>query len=112
MAALARDGVIGRDGSDPLADSGGHGYFRTLTTGHPVVMGRRTWDSLPDSFRPLPGPPQHRHHPESEQWRADGAERADSFDEALGLLEGTEQVFVIGGAEIYASHSPTPTSSC
>ena len=105
MAALARDGVIGRDGTIPWRIPEDMAYFRTLTTGHPVVMGRRTWDSLPDRFRPLPGR-RNVVITRNDRWHADGAERAASFDEALRLLEGTEQVFVIGGAEIYASALP------
>ena len=111
VAALARDGVIGRDGTIPWRIPEDMAYFRTLTTGHPVVMGRRTWDSLPDRFRPLPGR-RNVVITRNDQWRADGAERAASFDEALRLLEGTEQVFVIGGAEIYASALRARTSSC
>jgi dihydrofolate reductase len=69
--------------------------------GHPVVMGRRTWDSLPDRFRPLPG---RRNVVVSRNpaWRADGADRAESLGDALRLLDGARQVFVIGGAELYA----------
>jgi dihydrofolate reductase len=69
--------------------------------GHPVVMGRRTWDSLPDRFRPLPG---RRNVVVSRNpaWRADGADRAESLRDALRLLDGAPQVFVIGGAELYA----------
>jgi dihydrofolate reductase len=73
--------------------------------GHPVVMGRRTWDSLSDRFRPLPGR-RNVVVTRNAEWRADGAERAGSLDEALRLLDGAEQVFVIGGAELYAAALP------
>jgi dihydrofolate reductase len=79
--------------------------FRELTTGHPVLMGRRTWDSLPGRFRPLPG---RRNIVVTRQvdWRADGAEREGSLEEALALVRGDPQVFVIGGAELYAAALP------
>ena len=68
-------------------------------------MGRRTWDSLPDRFRPLP---ERRNIvvTRNPDWSADGAERAASLEEALRLPEGAEQVFVIGGAELYAAALP------
>ena len=54
VAAIARNGVIGRDGAIPWRIPEDVAHFKELTTGHAVVMGRRTWDSLPDRFRPLP----------------------------------------------------------
>jgi dihydrofolate reductase len=105
VAALARNGVIGRNGSIPWRIPEDMAHFRTLTMGHPVVMGRRTWDSLPDRFRPLPGR-RNVVVTRNDAWQAEGAERAPSFDAALRLLEGAGQVFVIGGAEIYAAALP------
>jgi dihydrofolate reductase len=64
-------------------------------------MGRRTWDSLPERFRPLPGR-RNVVVTRNPDWHADGAERATSLDDALRLLEGEPQVFVIGGAGLYA----------
>jgi dihydrofolate reductase len=79
--------------------------FRELTTGHPVVMGRRTWESLPDQFRPLPGRGNVVVTRNSD-WSAQGADRAGSIEDALALLESEPQVFVIGGGEIYAAALP------
>ncbi len=73
--------------------------------GHPVVMGRRTWESIPDRFRPLPGR-RNVVVTRNAAWHADGAERAASLDDALELLDGAPQVFVIGGAELYAAALP------
>ena len=73
--------------------------------GHPVVMGRRTWDSLPDRFRPLPGR-RNVVVTRNETWAADGAERAASLGDALELLTGAPQVFVIGGGELFAEALP------
>ncbi len=102
VAAVARGGVIGRDGGIPWRLPEDVEHFKSLTTGHAVVMGRRTWDSLPDRFRPLP---ERRNVvvTRNDTWQEDGAERARSLEEALALLAEEERVFVIGGAEIYAA---------
>jgi dihydrofolate reductase len=102
LAAVARGGVIGRDGTIPWHLPEDMARFRELTTGHAVVMGRRTWDSLPDRFRPLPGR-RNVVVTRNLKWSAAGAERAGSLEEALTLVEASENVFVIGGAEIYAA---------
>ncbi|MBM2823075.1 MAG: dihydrofolate reductase, partial [Thermoleophilia bacterium] len=105
VAAVARGGVIGREGTIPWRIPEDVARFKALTTGHAVVMGRRTWDSLPDRFRPLP---ERRNIivTRNPDWSADGAERAASLEEALRLPEGAEQVFVIGGGELYAEALP------
>jgi dihydrofolate reductase len=105
VAAVARGGVIGRENTIPWRIPEDMQHFRAVTMGHPVVMGRRTWDSLPERFRPLPG---RRNVVVSRNpaWRADGAERAESLDDALRLLGGAPKVFVIGGGELYADALP------
>ena len=105
VAAVARNGVIGRDGVLPWHLPEDMARFRELTTGHPVVMGRRTWESLPDRFRPLPGR-RNVVVTRNAEWGAEGAERAGSLDDALDLLAGAPQVFVVGGAELFASALP------
>ena len=102
VAAVARNGVIGRDGALPWRLPEDMARFRELTTGHAVVMGRRTWDSLPDRFRPLPDR-RNLVVTRNAAWSAEGVERAGSLEEALALATGAEHVFVIGGAEIYAA---------
>jgi len=101
VAAVAHGGVIGRDGGIPWRLPEDVEHFKSLSTGHAVVMGRRTWDSLPDRFRPLPDR-RNVVVTRNAAWHADGAERAESVEEALALLADEEHVFVIGGAEIYA----------
>jgi len=105
VAAVARGGVIGRGNRIPWRLPEDMAHFRELTTGHPVVMGRRTWESLPDRFRPLP---ERRNVVVTRNpgWSAEGAERVGSLEEALALLEGEPEVFVIGGAELYANALP------
>jgi dihydrofolate reductase len=105
VAAVARGGVIGRDGDIPWRLPEDVEHFKNLTTGHAVVMGRRTWDSLPDRFRPLPGR-RNVVVTRNAGWSADDAERAGSVEEALVLLADEANVFVIGGAEIYAAALP------
>ena len=105
VAAVARGGVIGRAGGIPWRLPEDLARFRELTMGHPVVMGRRTWESLPERFRPLPG----RGNvvvTRNPAWSARGADRAGSIEEALAALESEPEVFVIGGAEIYAAALP------
>ena len=106
VAAVARGGVIGRDSGIPWRLPEDMQRFRTLTMGHPVVMGRRTWESLPDQFRPLPGRGNVVVTRNSD-WSAQGADRAGSIEDALRLLEGEATVFVIGGGEIYAAALPS-----
>ena len=105
VAAIARGGVIGRDNAIPWRVPEDARHFRALTMGHPVVMGRRTWDSLPSPYRPLPGR-RNVVLSRDPDWRAVGAERAGSLDDALRLLEGAPRVFVIGGADVYAAALP------
>ena len=62
IAAVPRNRAIGRGGELIFHESEDQKHFRRVTMGCPVIMGRKTWDSLPPRFRPLPGPPQHRRH--------------------------------------------------
>jgi len=105
VAAVARGGVIGRGNAIPWRIPEDLVRFRSLTFGHPVVMGRRTWDSLPERFRPLPGR-RNVVVTRNPDWGADGAEPAASLADALRLLEGAPRVFVIGGGELYAGALP------
>lgn len=105
VAAVAHGGVIGRDGGLPWRLPEDLARFRELTTGHPVVMGRRTWDSLPERFRPLPGR-RNIVVTRNREWRAEGAERAASLEDALTLAAGADRVFVIGGEQLFAAALP------
>jgi dihydrofolate reductase len=105
IAAVARDGGIGRGGDLLWRDPVDQRHFRDATMGAPVIMGRRTWDSLPVRFRPLPG---RRNLVVSRQAALDapGAEVVGSLDEALSRCAGSPRVAVIGGAELYALALP------
>ncbi len=105
IAAMARGRVIGRAGTLPWHLPEDLAHFRAATRGHAVIMGRKTWDSLPARFRPLPG----RHNlvvTRNTGWRAEGADAAFSLDEALARVTGDDRVFVIGGAALYAAALP------
>lgn len=105
IAAVARNGAIGRDNDLLWRNPQDLAHFRAVTMGCPVVMGRRTWDSLPPRFRPLPGR-RNVVVTRNAQWRADGAEAAASLPEALARLADAPKVFVIGGAQLYALALP------
>lgn len=105
VAAVARNGVIGRDGAIPWRLPEDLARFKALTTGHAVVMGRKTWESLPDRLRPLPGR-RNVVVTRTPGWAAGGAERAASVEDALRLLADEPAVYVIGGAELYAAALP------
>ncbi len=100
IAARARNGVIGRDNALPWHLPEDLRRFRELTMGKPVIMGRRTWESLPAKFRPLPGR-QNIVVSRNPAWAADGATPARSVEAALAPADGADEAFVIGGAELY-----------
>jgi dihydrofolate reductase len=108
IAAVARNGVIGRDNGLVFEEPADQQHFRRATTGCPVVMGRKTWDSLPGRYRPLPG---RRNVVVSRNpaLRAPGADIAASLQDALALLAEAPRVFVIGGAQLYAAALPQAT---
>lgn len=103
--AQARGGVIGKDGAMPWHLPEDLAHFKRTTLNHPVVMGRKTWDSLPPRFRPLPG---RRNIVITRQpdWRHDGAERAGSLAQALQLCAPSERIWIIGGAQIFEQALP------
>lgn len=99
--AEARGRVIGRDGGMPWSVPEDLAHFREVTLGAPVIMGRRTWESFPERFRPLPGR-RNIVVTGSDSWQADGAERAGSLDAALDLVREVPAAWVIGGARLFA----------
>lgn len=98
--AEARGGVIGSQGGMPWHVPEDLAHFRDVTTGSTVIMGRRTWESFPDRFRPLPGR-RNIVVTRDPHWAAEGAERAGSLDAALALAGAVETVWVIGGGQLY-----------
>jgi len=105
IAAVARNGVIGHDNGLLWKLPEDMRYFRSVTAGCPVIMGRKTWDSLPARFRPLPGR-RNIVVTRNAAWLAAGAETAPSPAAALALVQDSAKVFVIGGADLYAAALP------
>lgn len=104
--ARAANGVIGHRNAMPWHLPEDLAHFKALTDGQAVVMGRKTWDSLPERFRPLPGRCNIvvTRQPD---WQAAGALRAGSLHEALALAgQHSADVWVMGGAQIYAQALP------
>lgn len=102
IAALSENGVIGRDNGLPWRLPADLAHFKRLTLGKPIVMGRRTWESLPGL---LPGR-THIVVTRTPAYDAPGARVARSPDEALALAGDVDEVMLIGGAALYAAMLP------
>jgi dihydrofolate reductase len=102
IAAMAENRVIGRNGAIPWDLPDDRRRFRSLTMGHPVIMGRRTFEAI---GHPLPG---RRNIVLTRQahYRAEGCDVAHDLRSALEACEGSTEVFIIGGAEIYRQALP------
>jgi dihydrofolate reductase len=99
--ARSRNGVIGKEGGLPWHLPEDLTHFKKVTLGAPVIMGRKTWESLPPRFRPLPGR-TNIVVTRQPAWTAEGAIRAGSLQDAIRLCSPHERAWVIGGADIYA----------
>lgn len=102
VAAVARNGVIGRDNGLPWRLKSDLQHFRAMTMGHPILMGRKTWESL---GRPLPGR-RNLVITRDSAYRAEGAEVFTDPEMAIAAATGTELLFVIGGAQLYTTLFP------
>jgi dihydrofolate reductase len=101
IGAVSRNGVYGEGGSIPWRIKEDMDYFKRVTSGHVVVMGRGTWESLPKKFRPLP----NRLNvvvTNTPHYQAEGAVIASSIKDAIDEAKGRD-VFFIGGADIWMS---------
>ena len=98
--AQAANGVIGRDNAIPWHIPEDMKHFRELTAGSAVLMGRRTWESLPPRFRPLPG----RRNLVLSRTPQEGAETFSSLEKAL--VDVTGDLWVMGGSAVYAAALP------
>ncbi|MDP9045918.1 MAG: dihydrofolate reductase [Pseudomonadota bacterium] len=105
IAAVARNRAIGKENRLLWNEPEDQRHFRRTTLGHPVVMGRKTWESLPPRFRPLPGR-RNLVLTRNPAWHGGGAEAVASLDAALALSAGSDKLFVLGGAEVYALALP------
>ncbi len=100
IAAVAKNRVIGKDNKLLWNIPEDMAHFKALTAGHTVIMGRKTWESLPPRFRPLPS---RRNIVITRQpdYAAPGAELADSLENGLKLASTATVAFIIGGEQIY-----------
>ena len=112
IAAVARNGVIGHANDLLWKLPEDMAFFKRTTMGNPVIMGRKTWESIPKRFRPLQGRTNIVVTRQA-TWKPDGALVAHGFEEALEMaLESASanphgmRAFVIGGAELYAAALP------
>lgn len=108
--ARAANGVIGKNNALPWHLPEDMAHFKRTTLGCPVIMGRKTWDSLPPKFRPLPGR-LNIVVTRDAHWQAEGACRALSLEEAMALCPSGSDAWVIGGAQIYAAAMPLADSA-
>jgi dihydrofolate reductase len=97
IVARSRNHVIGRDNQMPWKISADLQFFKRVTMGHPVIMGRKTWESI---GRPLPGR-RNIVVSRNSSLQLTGAEVAGSLDEALNRLSDSPRVFVIGGEQLF-----------
>ncbi|WP_102158359.1 dihydrofolate reductase [Zhihengliuella halotolerans] len=110
--AQSADGVIGRDGAMPWHLPEDMAHFKASTMGHPVIMGRNTWASIPPRFRPFAGRTNivlTSHEETANQVRAAGGVVVPSIAEALAAAaaaEGGERVWIVGGGQVYAAFAP------
>ena len=108
IVALGMNGEIGKNGDLIWKIPADLKRFKALTTGHPVIMGRKTWESLPK--KPLP----NRRNiilTRDKNFMMEGAETVDSIETALKITEG-ETPFIIGGAQIYKAFLPYASELC
>jgi len=98
--ARARNGAIGKDNAMPWHLPEDLAHFKRTTLGAPVIMGRKTWDSVPPRFRPLPGR-RNIVITRNEDWHEEGAERVSSLEQAIALCSDVPVAWVTGGADIF-----------
>jgi len=103
IVARARNGTIGRDNTLPWRLPEDLAHFKRTTMGAPIIMGRKTWDSI---GKPLPGR-RNIVVSRNPDLKIEGAEVAPSLEDAQRLCIGVQQVFLIGGAQLYAEALPS-----
>lgn len=107
--AQSHNRVIGKDGTMPWRLPEDLAHLKRTTLGYPVIMGRKTWDSLPPKFRPLPGRANIVLTRQTD-WHVDGVQHMAQLHEALQYCDQiepmTQAVWIIGGAQIYAQALP------
>ena len=102
IAAVAANGVIGKDNDLIWTLRDDMAFFKATTKGHHVIMGRKNWESIPERFRPLPERPNIVLSRDGDYY-TEGAVCLTSLEAALDVAReaGEEEAFIIGGAQIY-----------
>lgn len=100
VVAMDENRVIGRDNDLPWRLPDDMGWFREKTMGKPCIMGRKTYDSLPDRFRPLPGR-LNIVVTRNRDYHAPGAVVVDSIEAALRAAGDAEEIIIVGGGELF-----------
>ena len=106
VVAMSENRVIGRDGDLPWRLPNDLNHFKQVTTGKPIIMGRKTWESL--YVKPLPDR-RNIVVTRNARYEAEGAEISNSLESALTLAASESEVMVIGGAELFATTLDTAT---
>lgn len=101
-------GAIGRGGDMPWHLPEDLAHFKRVTLGAPVIMGRRTWESLPERFRPLPGR-ENAIVTRDPGYIAEGATVVDSLEAAIAAVPGEHRAWIMGGGELYRAAMPRAT---
>ncbi len=105
IAAIGRRGELGKDNQLLWHLPQDMAHLKETTRGHTVIMGRKTWDSLPPKFRPLPGR-RNIVITRQENWHESGTEAAHTAQAAIDLIGDNERTYVLGGAHIYQALLP------
>jgi dihydrofolate reductase len=103
---MADNGVIGKDSALPWRIADDMRRFKAVTMGKPCIMGRKTWESLP--IKPLPGR-RNIIVTRDRNFRAEGADVVNSFEDAIARAGDVSEICIIGGAEIYRAALPHAT---
>lgn len=105
VVAMDDNRLIGRENSLPWRLPDDMRWFRDVTLGKPCIMGRKTYDSLPDRFRPLPGR-RNIVVTRNREYQAPGAEVVHSVEDALEAAGDAEEVIIVGGADLFRRMMP------
>jgi len=109
IAAISENNVIGVDGDLPWRLKKDMAHFKELTMGHPCVMGRKTYESIPQKFRPLPGR-ENIIMTRDANYDSTGITVVHCLEEALDACYGNQKAFICGGEDIYRQAMPYATS--
>lgn len=106
--AQTPSGVIGKDNDMPWHVPEDLAHFKRVTMGHPVIMGRKSWDALPEKWRPLPGR-RNIVLTRNRSWQAEGAVVMHSLDEALSATPDEAELWIIGGEKVFVDAASVAT---